>query len=549
MTRHQRELDQTLFRYDERYARPHRRTNFFGWTITLLLLMGFALAAWLGSYYIFGQPERPDSYRILQKLQKIDPPKRFELTAAPGGEFLSPKQIYERYIAMRPAELAKKNAELTRNYIRNFQHVSGRIPYVVGRYEILDARELGDDDIFTNGMVALTRASDRGELLMEHLYPGNPQDVPLMKQTLATGLEIRLERTHDLSAIIRATRLPDGRLLITAVPLLYGSYTVTRGTATFSLEPPNDLNLVAGWPLFKEPLRRVAETRYERFRQGLPVETASPAVADAASAASAKETPAENELIRVAPAQAVGGETPAPVTAAAATASPVATATPMTVAKNETAPAKAPEPASEGEERVVAPAATPTPTPRQIAKSTPAPAVPPIVAPRAQPADDEADAVAEAEPEAVTPPTVLPAIPVPEQDNNSLASTAGGGSWRVFDPGKMPAGRLINPAEINEVAERGTAGERYYLRGQFVVNFVDANRAVLRPRGRLTDTVLRLAGAGSSTRVVVDFPAGYPLPAQGSIIVRDGLRPFEITEIRKQGSGQINVFAREIIRP
>ena len=63
---------------------------------------GLAFAAWLGSFYIFGQPERPESYRILKKLHKIDPTKRFELTAAPAGEFLTAKQLYDRYIALQP---------------------------------------------------------------------------------------------------------------------------------------------------------------------------------------------------------------------------------------------------------------------------------------------------------------------------------------------------------------------------------------------------------------------------------------------------------------
>src|SRR5881296_2645323 len=178
-------MDYGLYRYDEPYARPvRRRINYFAWTVAILLLTGFAFAAWLGSFYIFSQPERPDSYRILQKLHKIEPPKRFELTAAPAGEFLSAKQIYHRYVGMGAAELARANAELTRNYIRNYQRVRGLVPYVVGRYTIVATRELSSGDVFTSGMVALTNAIDNGELLMEHLYPANPEALPLMKQTL-----------------------------------------------------------------------------------------------------------------------------------------------------------------------------------------------------------------------------------------------------------------------------------------------------------------------------------------------------------------------------
>src|SRR5438094_624368 len=114
--------------YDEPYARPRRRINYFAWTVAILLLTGFALAAWLGSFYIFDQPERPDSYRILQRLHKIDPSKRFELTAAPAGEFLKAKDLYDRYVGMGAAELAKTNAELARNYIRNYQQVRGLVP-------------------------------------------------------------------------------------------------------------------------------------------------------------------------------------------------------------------------------------------------------------------------------------------------------------------------------------------------------------------------------------------------------------------------------------
>ena len=86
-------MDYGLYRYDEPSARPvRRRINYFAWTVAILLLTGYAFAAWLGSFYIFSQPERPDSYRILQKLHKIEPPKRFELTAAPAGEFLNASQ-------------------------------------------------------------------------------------------------------------------------------------------------------------------------------------------------------------------------------------------------------------------------------------------------------------------------------------------------------------------------------------------------------------------------------------------------------------------------
>ena len=111
----------------------------------------------------------------------------------------------------------------------------------------------------------------------------------------------------------------------------------------------------------------------------------------------------------------------------------------------------------------------------------------------------------------------------------------------------MPAGRLVGVSDLNEVADHGTAGERYYLKGQFVVNFAEANRAVLRPRSKLPTKVFNLSNA--NTRVIVEFPAGYPTPTQGSTVTRDAARPYEITEVRRDSEGQINVFVREIIQP
>ncbi|KAF5407712.1 MAG: hypothetical protein Udaeo2_21750 [Candidatus Udaeobacter sp.] len=535
---------------EEPYARPRRRINYFAWTVVILLLIGFALAAWLGSFYIFSQPERPDSYKILQRLHKIEPPKRFELTAAPPGEFLNSKQLYERYSEMGNAELARTNAELARNYIRNYQTVRGLVPYVVGRYKIVSARELGPGDVFTSGMVALTNAVDNGELLMEHLYPANPEALPLMKQTLNVGLEIKLERTHDISSVIHAERLVDGRMMITAVPLLYGSYTVTRGLGTFRLEPPLSLNLAAGWPLFKAPERKQIEQHYAENQQKKAIAQGGP-ISIPGFSPSATPPPAANELVRVEQAIAIRTPPAAPV-----------------IAKNEklanpTPPAKgrrwgkkqkleSPPPASTPPQPIVAqkpiaPGATPftlasAATPRNVPAATPAPA--------ANTANAQAPAVAQAPSvPTATPVPVLPAQPAPPDASNvALASNAGGGSWKTFSPGKMPLGRLIGTSDLRDVAEHGLAGERIYLKGQFVVNFSDANKAVLRPRTKLTDKVLHFGG-GSSTRIIVEFPAGYIPPRQGMQVSRDESRPYEITEVRKQEDGQLNVFVREIMQP
>ncbi len=543
-------MDYGYYQYEEPYARPRRRINYFAWTVAILLLTGFALAAWLGSFYIFNQPERPDSYRILQRLHKIEAPKRFELTAAPAGEFLNPAQLYERYSGMGNAELARTNGELARNYIRNYQAVRGLVPYVVGRYKIVAARELGPGDVFTSGMVALTNAVDNGELLMEHLYPANPEALPLMKQTLNVGLEIKLERSHDISSVIHAERLADGRVMITAVPLLYGSYTVTRGLGTFRLEPPLSLNLAAGWPLFKSSERNAIEQHYAENQQKAAIAQGGP-ISIPGFSASATPPLTANQLVRVEQAIPIGTPPIAPVLAKN---DKLANPTPLPKGKKGSKKQKleSPAPASISPQPAIAqkPAA-PASTPFTLASAATPPNVPVATPPpAANTSTAQAPAVAQAPSvPTATPVPVLPAQPVPANAaSGTLASNAGGGSWKTFSPGKMPLGRLIGTSDLRDVAEHGLAGERVYLKGQFVVNFSDANKAVLRPRTKLTDKMLHFGG-GSSTRIIVEFPAGYVPPRQGAEVSRDEQRPYEITEVRKQEDGQLNVFVREIMQP
>jgi hypothetical protein len=504
-------MEPDLFRFDDRPGFERKRTNFFAWTIAILLLSGMAMAAWLGSFYVIGQPERPESYRLLQKLHKIDPPKRFALTSGPAGEFLSPKQLFARYQAMRPTELARKDAELTRNFIRNFQQVHGLVTYVVGRFNIVDARELTGNDVFTTGVVALTRAVEQPELLMEHVFTtADEHTASLLKESLVTGMDMNLERSHDLSAVIHVERLPDGRMQITAIPLLYGSYAVTRGAGTFSLEPPIDLNLGAGWPLVKNDMRQAAEGRYEGYRSKLaPAANTLPLP----GLNVAKTTPqSEDALVRVEPAVPLDNEPPPPPN--------------LRLARNKSGPA------GQKGNAFLPPVVGASPT--KIRRAQP-------VTSNATPPNDQSS-VAEASADATTTPTVMRALPVTTSSPAVALTSTTGATWKTFPPGQAPAGKILDNAGLRDVSTNGTRGERSYLKGQFVVNFADANRAVLRPiepRGDL----------GRNVRIIVDYPAGAPLPEPGSTLDRDAARPYEVTEVRRQSDGQLNVFVREIIRP
>ncbi|MFZ4776549.1 MAG: hypothetical protein ACOYM3_14350, partial [Terrimicrobiaceae bacterium] len=171
---------------------PAKDGNLFVWTIIILLLTGFAITCWIGSFYIFGHPELPVSYEILNKLKKLDPPKRFELTMAPRGEFLKASQILDRYGKMAPRELARANEALLRNYLRNYKLTQDLVPYVVGTYNILDSFELTGSDFFETGVVALAQSKESPQVLLEQVFAADAKVVPALHRTLLTGLDIDL---------------------------------------------------------------------------------------------------------------------------------------------------------------------------------------------------------------------------------------------------------------------------------------------------------------------------------------------------------------------
>jgi hypothetical protein len=495
------------------FSPPPRKDHLFLWTVFILLLVGFAMACWLGSFYIFGHPEDARSYRILQKLHKLDPPKRFEITAAPPGEFLTAQKLFERYNSYPPLRLKAENAELLRMYIDNYTGTKRLVPYIVGRFTILDTHVLKPTDLFPSGVAAIAEASDFPQVLVEHVYTAQGKDVESLKTMLKTGLDVKLAKTLDLAAVIHIERLPDGNLQFTAVPLLYGSYSLKDGEGIFALQPPPALNIPGGLPVIRgAELDHTLQTFAEYQKENTPVSS----VLDQPMSTPAAAAPAGSLLVRI-------NANPAPEISV-----------PMHAPRGKHHGIPAPSVAI----AAASPAAIPMPPSQQTLAMENAPAHP-LDTPAA-PAPSQAVAVATPLPVS---PTGVPLTPFLQSAPEPVI-TNNGASWRTYAPGQMPRGRVIAPSDAAPLAQTGIGGERLYLRGNFVVTASEENRAILRPQTNVFNSLLR-PGSGS-TRVIVQYPAGVEPPVEGSTFARDESRPFMITDVRRGSDGGINLYVREI---
>jgi len=553
-------MAEEYYDYDEEML-PRKKDNLFLWTILILILIGVAFACWLGSFYVFGHPEEARSYAILKKLKKIEAPRRFDVTAAPQGKFLTAQEAFAKFSTLTPLDLERENAELLRIYIKNYTETKKLVPYLRGKFDVIQAEELQPSDLFPMGTVALMQASDYAQVVVEHVFPATGPNLAASKRLLVPGHPFNIQKTYDVTAIVHVERLADGRMLLTAVPLHYPSYAVTIGSGTFASEPPLDLNVAAGLPISRvdklnEALKNFAQLRANEPISGetkiepkgpelvrvdtVPIGTTAPQTGAIPEPPVAAAQPVRPVMATPRPRFAME-----PTTGLRATPMPQPIATPLPIGKKPTAPtavAVAPS--------VPVPPSVPAMTPRPVAtppliamapRNT-APPVEPPAPPSVAPEPAAPPAPTMPAPAPVTSPTGVPLKPFVQSNQGVAPPPEVSGTWRLYQPGTQPRGRTISSTEAVGLADQGTSGERLYLSGNFRVSARGDNKAVLRPNGEAMPP-------NSEVRIVVEFPNGAQPPDEGEVFARDATRPFEVRAITRADDGRtVNVFVREVTR-
>jgi hypothetical protein len=490
---------------DEKAVRSSTGNGFFLWSVVLLVMTGMCFASWLGSFYVVSHPENPKCYRILKKFKRVDPPKRFPVTEAPKGEFLGAQKLLDRYGKLGRLELANENALLLRHYLLNFRESGKRVPYVAGRFQVMQSFALGRGDWFPSGAVAIAESENLPQMLVEFVFPAAPENVATICETVTMGTDISLQRSHDLWALVHVERHADGRMQFTVLPLPYSGWQLKRGQGSFTLQSPEELlrdyklelNLAAGLPIVRDPRLSNALSQYKDFRRK--------ALARADDDQAALAGP---ELVRFDPEATESPENP-------------------DVRKGGTqTPSEQP-----------APKATPTPNVRraQMARPlpTPAPAVP--LPPRPIVRMKRNTAIIGAQPVAVATPATTP---VPQ------VSTSAPGA--VANAAPKTSASALSTAEASGLVDHFAADETKVLSGDFVVTGVLGRRVALRTSESLRDPNADPARPGSNAAlIVVEYPAGVAIPEKDAMFSRDAERGFVIRDVIRGRNGQITIVTNE----
>lgn len=238
-----------------RSDRPNRRRGIgnirrpqigalFWWTIASIILGIGVLLSWFFSIYIFNNPNEPVPYKILTKLDKLDPPKRFPANAPPPGKFRTPRALMdEDYLDFAESHLGYANDLLMRDYLENFRRAE-KVAYVRGTFVVEHVRALTNNDLFQQGLVWRGRSADFPNASIEMILPtGSPVDAGLV----AVGQPFAISGAF-FATVVHVARPDDRSMCFTLVPIAYGDREIAE-QVRLALKPPKRLNLEGTWPL------------------------------------------------------------------------------------------------------------------------------------------------------------------------------------------------------------------------------------------------------------------------------------------------------------
>lgn len=235
-----------------------RKPHHYMWLLANTLAACVAVLSWVLCLHVFGHPEIPRNYRILEKLGRTEAAVGFALQDAPPGEAADPRALYRRYAELEPTRMAELNAALMRNYLKSLRE-PGLIQYVEGDFVVTDVRPLDQGDLFSAGFVvrgqAMVQPDEFSEaapwpVMIDYLFPTLHGTA---HEWFRPGDRLAVDKVPNCAMVLQVARDDSGDtplVRLTVVPIAIGDYRV--GDHRFSLTPAEKLNPAARFPLFPD---------------------------------------------------------------------------------------------------------------------------------------------------------------------------------------------------------------------------------------------------------------------------------------------------------
>ena len=222
---------------------PKNSSGLVWWTIIITLLIGMATSSWLFSIYVFTHPEKPFSYRILAKFDKLEPLTNFTPISVPTGSFQSSRELFSSYYGTDDAQLTALNNRLMRQYLQNY---SADAPvYVKGTYRVAHSRRLTAEDPFTSGLVVRATSVDFPNVVLELILPGpDPEQVPFQP-----GDDITIDTNSTFASVVHLKREASEVLTVSALSIVYREFPTPAEDVSVAQAPPERLNLDGRLPV------------------------------------------------------------------------------------------------------------------------------------------------------------------------------------------------------------------------------------------------------------------------------------------------------------
>lgn len=217
------------------------------------------MLSWAVCLHVFGNPEIPRNYQLLERIGRAPELKRHTILDAPNATALAPRELYRKFFGLDENDRTRINSLLLRNYLTNFERPL-MLTYIQGDFRIDEVRTLDADDFLTPGFAVRARAMVQPDdfteampypVVVEYLFP--TPDIA-MASAFGSGDILEVNKSPNCAAVLHVARTlvdDEPAVLLTVVPIAYGPYQIEDGP-TFEIEPPARLNPGGRLPKFAD---------------------------------------------------------------------------------------------------------------------------------------------------------------------------------------------------------------------------------------------------------------------------------------------------------